>query len=284
MTTIKLDGSGQNMKQLDLIGVLNHDNSSTSPTVARYYDDALNYDEFTGSGLTFDANDVPTGGTIAGATVVESGVVVQKYSGLSLDAVEFYNLASVNDVAGLYAIMLAGNDRIIGTKFSDVLVGGRGNDVMKGANGNDRIYGEAGRDSLTGSGGKDKLIGGGSNDKLDGGRHSDTLIGGAGHDKFVFSTKLGANNVDTVKDFNVAADTIYLENAVFTQTGAEGSDLAAGRFVIGTGAGDANDRIIYDPTTGNLFFDDDGSGADAAVQFAVLSKNLLLTSADFHII
>jgi Ca2+-binding RTX toxin-like protein len=41
-------------------------------------------------------------------------------------------------------------------------------------------------------------------------------------------------------------------------------------FTLGTAAADANDRIVYDQTTGNLLYDADGTGATAAVQFATL--------------
>jgi Ca2+-binding RTX toxin-like protein len=49
-------------------------------------------------------------------------------------------------------------------------------------------------------------------------------------------------------------------------------------------ATDAFDRVIYETDTGNLFYDADGNGAGAAVQFAVLSPGLALTNADFFVI
>lgn len=46
---------------------------------------------------------------------------------------------------------------------------------------------------------------------------------------------------------------------------------------------DAFDRIMYETDTGRLYFDADGSGAGACVQFATLAANLALTSADFFV-
>jgi hypothetical protein len=46
-------------------------------------------------------------------------------------------------------------------------------------------------------------------------------------------------------------------------------------------AQDADDRILYDPATGLLAYDADGSGAGAAIAFARLSAGLSLTAADF---
>ena len=51
----------------------------------------------------------------------------------------------------------------------------------------------------------------------------------------------------------------------------------------GTGAGDATDRIIYDNTTGDLFYDADGSGVCAQVKFAHVTPLTALTNNDFII-
>jgi serralysin len=62
--------------------------------------------------------------------------------------------------------------------------------------------------------------------------------------------------------------------------------LAASAFAANTTglAGNADDRIIYETDTGKLFYDADGSGAGAAVQFAVLTGNPTITNADFVVV
>jgi serralysin len=70
-----------------------------------------------------------------------------------------------------------------------------------------------------------------------------------------------------------------LDHTIFTglATGA----LPAGALVIGSAAQDANDRIIYNPATGAVTFDSNGSGAGGAIQFATLSHGLALAAHDF---
>ena len=115
---------------------------------------------------------------------------------------------------------------------------------------------------------------------------NDALWGQTGMDRFVFNTGLNAaTNIDKIMDFAVVDDTIWLENAIFTALGAAGALPAAALAANAAGvAGDASDRIIYETDTGKLFYDADGTGAIARVQFATLSVGLALTSFDFLVI
>ena len=118
---------------------------------------------------------------------------------------------------------------------------------------------------------------------IDGKGGSDTLRGSNGQDFFVFSSALGTGNVDTLADFSVTADTLRLENAVFTAFGTTGALSATAFSANAAGvAQDASDRIIYDTTTGGLFYDADGTGATSAIQFAAMAAGLSVTNADFR--
>ena len=87
----------------------------------------------------------------------------------------------------------------------------------------------------------------------------------------------GGGNVDTIFDFEAGVDKIRLDDAVFA--GVTSANLAS-VFVAGTAAQDADDRIIYDPATGALYYDGDGNGAGAAIQFATLTGAPLISASD----
>ena len=136
--------------------------------------------------------------------------------------------------------------------------------------------------NLTGNEFGNEVYGNNGANVLNGGGAADYLVGYGGADSFAFTTALGGGNIDILADFSVADDTILLENAVFT--GLANGALAAGAFVTGAAAGDADDRIVYNSATGQIFFDADGNGAGAAVQFATVNAGTILTAADFMVI
>jgi serralysin len=126
------------------------------------------------------------------------------------------------------------------------------------------------------------ILGNAGSNILDGKAGADTLLGGAGVDTFAFTTAPGAGNVDRIGDFAVGTDKIALDDAVFAGLGGPGG--LAGAVVTGTAAADADDRIIYNAATGQLFYDADGSNAGAAVLFATLQGAPSLSASDFQVI
>ncbi|WP_120785121.1 calcium-binding protein [Kumtagia ephedrae] len=165
----------------------------------------------------------------------------------------------------------------VATFVDFVLAAGVEVEVMKTTN----SKGFAGVD-LTGNEFAQEIFGNAGANRLDGKGGSDTLTGSAGPDTYVFSSALGAGNVDTIVGYNVASDTIELASAIFTVLGA--GPLAAEAFVANAAgaATAAAHRIIYDTDSGALLYDADGNaGGSSAVQFASLAPGLSLTSADF---
>ena len=140
---------------------------------------------------------------------------------------------------------------------------------------------------LIGNGNANVLSGLGGNDTLYGGRGNDTLTGGAGADRFVFDARPDAKaNLDTVTDFTSGSDVLVLDRSVFKAFALVGA-ISAEAFWSGAGvsaAHDADDRLIYNTTTGALFYDADGIGRGAAVQIALLAGNPDLAFSDFQIV
>lgn len=209
-------------------------------------------------------NDTLSGG--AGNDTLNGGAGADRLSGGSGVDTASYAGAAKGVVASLKSVSSNTNDAA-GDRYSSI----------------ENLGGSNYSDKLTGNDVANRLHGGNGDDTLNGGLGRDVLIGGSGRDTFVFDTKLGSTNIDTIDDYSVRDDRIVLDNDIFTKAGAIG-DLAAGAFRIGTGAQDASDRIIYDNTSGKLWYDADGSGSGRAIQFAVLDENLAMNAGDFDII
>ncbi len=174
-----------------------------------------------------------------------------------------------------------GDDTLIGGADNDFLVAGNGNDSIDGGSGNDTIDGGIGTDILIGGDGNDRLNGNSGNDSLDGGTGNDILTGGTGSDRFTFNSS--TEGIDTISDFSVVDDTIFVSAAGFGGGLVAGAAIAANQFVIGTAATTSSQRFIYNQGNGFLFFDQDGTGAIAGVQIATLNTGLSLTNADIFV-
>lgn len=148
------------------------------------------------------------------------------------------------------------SNRLYGGPGNDLLFGGAGNDVLSGDAGNDRLYGVGGRD---------------------------TLSGGSGMDVFIFSGS-PISGAKAITDYNVVQDQIVLYKNIFAAAGPSGTlrPDAFTRNLDGL-ATDAEDRIIYNVNTGQLYYDSDGSGAGGSILIANLTPRLSLTASDFVI-
>jgi Ca2+-binding RTX toxin-like protein len=134
------------------------------------------------------------------------------------------------------------------------------------------------------SGGTANVLNGGlGNDTLDGGLGKDSLTGGGGADHFEFSTALdAAANVDRIIDMVAGTDKIALDNDIFTVL-AVAASLTDGFLAFGTAAADADDYLIYDRASGQLWYDADGSGSSLQVLFAIVANKPLLSATDFYV-
>ena len=188
---------------------------------------------------------------------------------------------------GIESIVSSGQTRLLGDwhanslDFSSVTLTGKV--VINGGGGDDLIIGSAGNDTIVG--------GDWGNQTIDGGAGNDVLCGGSGADNYRFSSALNAStNVDRIKDFVSAIDKFMLDDDIFA--GLPAGTLSADAFASGKGmtsATSASQRVIYNMTTGMLYWDADGkpaSGPDvAAVAFAQVASpsRTTLRASDFQI-
>jgi len=204
-----------------------------------------------------------------------------------------------------------GNDQVDGGRGQDILYGGSGTDIMWGgdpdgwwSNDDDKLYGEDGNDFLSGQAGNDLLSGGlgndycwgdSGNDSLTGGAGNDTLTGGEGVDKFIYNTNAAfttsAVGVDIITDFTIGQrDKIVLDKTTFPKI----SSVAGTGFSINSEFAKVNSDalaatsaadIVYNSTTGALFYNQNGTAAGfgTGAKFLTLTNKPVLTENQFLI-
>lgn len=122
------------------------------------------------------------------------------------------------------------------------------------------------------------LIGGDGNDSPEGGAGNDLLFGSlwstgdGAADVFVFdSAGIGVTNYDKIVGFEAdGLDRIELDPAVFSALQGPLLDSQFRAVAGAVDALDADDFILFDSRTGNLWYDPDGSGVAAKILFAKL--------------
>jgi Ca2+-binding RTX toxin-like protein len=303
------------------------DNILTGNDYANTLDGAAGADNLIGGAgndtyVVDNAGDVVTEDSGDGTDTVQSSI---NYTlGSAIENLTLTGKAAINGTGNDLDNTLTGNaaaNVLNGGIGNDNMVGGKGNDtyyvdatgdaVTEAANaGTDTIitslstysisaltnlenlsyYGSSNA-ILTGNALINTLTGGTGNDTLAGGLGNDILTGGAGNDTFVFNTVANASkNKDIITDFVSGTDVIQFSKAIFTGLGTSAGSLTSDQFWSGAGvtkAHDADDRIIYNTTSGALYYDADGSGkAAAAVQVALIgaSSHPTLAYTDMAII
>ena len=178
-----------------------------------------------------------------------------------------------------WSITITYANTIHGTATADAFIGGSDADLISGLDGADIIAGGGGNDIVFGGADNDTLRGGHGNDTLNGGDGRDTLSGKAGADIFVFDATPIAANLDRIIGFSHVHDTIYLDDAAFAKL--KPGALKAKFFFEGWNAHDGNDRVIYQPKTGELFYDRNGDHRGGVKPIALLDPHLHLNATDF---
>jgi trimeric autotransporter adhesin len=207
-------------------------------------------------------NDLFVAGSTGGNDVIDGGA--------GRDSIEFKERATsaitVDFVSG--TITGGSSGTISFTSIERVLAG----------NFNDTLSGNAAAQTLTGQGGSDTLWGAGG---------TDTLWGATGADAFVFR-EMGTANADRISDFASGSDKVHLDDAAFAAIGAMGNFAAAdARFKANSSgtATETNDRVVFNTSTGQLYYDADGSGSGAGAQLiATVQAGASVASTDIVVV
>jgi Ca2+-binding RTX toxin-like protein len=112
----------------------------------------------------------------------------------------------------------------------------------------------------------------------------DQITLGAGADTLVFNS---ATSSDVVTGYSVTNDSISLSKTAYSALGVPGA-LSSGEFLSGAGitaAAAPGERVIYNTTTGDLYYDADGNVAgSAAVLIGTFTGAPTLVVAEFTIV
>ncbi|MFT4183274.1 MAG: VWA domain-containing protein [Rhizobium sp.] len=294
-------------------GITNITDTRIENAIGTGYNDTL-----IGNGL---ANVLTGGGGNDTYYVQGAEDTVVEAAGAGIDLVQSTGTFTLG--ANVENLTLLGTDAINGTgnALANMIVGNRGNNILDGGAGADKLIGGIGNDTYivdnagdtvteSAGGGVDTVkssvshtlaanvenlvltgtaaingIGNSLANTITGNAASNILTGGAGADAFVFNTAPKSTNIDHITDFVAKDDVIHLENAIFTALTQTGTLADTAFYANATGtAHNTSDRIVYDTATGKLYYDQDGTGSAAAVQFAVLDTKPTITHDDFFVV
>lgn len=230
------------------------------------------------AGNTLTGNDLDnrlTGG--AGIDIISGGLGADAMDGKGGD--DTYHVDNVNDTT----TDSAGNDKVI-TSVTYTL----GTGIEKGTLlefGALDLTGNASDNTLIGNASNNILAGGEGADILDGKGGVDTLTGGGGADQFFFHDSNG--QAETVTDFVHGTDRIAVDPTEVLFSAFTANNLFNVTAIGGT-TGSTEAQLIFETTTGKLYFDVDGdtAGGDPAFVIGTLATGigLTLTGADFTFI
>jgi hypothetical protein len=134
---------------------------------------------------------------------------------------------------------------------------------------NNRFYGNEANNDFRGRAGADQFVGCGGVDKF---------YGGSGPDRFFFTkAELDRSKVDQVLDYQ-PSDTLYLTPDIMGFDLLPVGRLSPFLLALGTKATTLEHRVIYDPKSGYLKVDPDGSGPSTPMYAGFIGGNKSITS------
>jgi Ca2+-binding RTX toxin-like protein len=211
-------------------------------------------------------NDSMTGGAGNDVFIVNGADTLSEAPGGGVDTVRV-STGNWTLAAEFENLVLTGSGFFAGTgnAVANAITGNSGDNVLNGFNG---------ADTLSGGAGADTLVGGAVGDSMDGGADSD-----------IFAYTTFTQGVDTIAGYVDREDAIAVSAAGFGGGLVANSLLAASAFTSNNdgAATDAAHRFIWESDARTLWFDQDGTGATAAVALATFTGAVTLTAGEIFI-
>jgi hypothetical protein len=219
-----------------------------------------------------DAILIETAGGLHTSITNAAGAVIDSFSGRAI--IGFggsFRLVNHGKIVGGIGDEDGANDVIINPgKITGSVELGSGNDTFNGSGGTSGV--------IFAAGGNDRIIAGRGQVSVHLGTGKSTVTGGPGHDKFFFDDLLLFGQIDRFTNFDPSRDKFVLSESAFAGIGPIGGTLAATEFHIGAHAVTAAQHIIYNPSTGLIYYQPD---VGPEVAFAKVGAHLALTHGDF---
>jgi Ca2+-binding RTX toxin-like protein len=212
-----------------------------------------------------DGDDVMEGGAGANTFIGNLGYDRATYAN-SDSAVTVDLTNSANNSGGAQGDWFSSVENVTGSAHDDTLRGSQTGNVLDGGAGNDRLFGFAGNDNIYGGSGADWL---------EGGAGKDVLAGGGDNDVFYLASIADAG--DTIADFHPGADKIALSASGFGLASLADLSFISG---VGVAPGTGQSTLIYNTSSGQLFWDADGNGTQKAQLLVTLTDAPPLTQDD----
>lgn len=213
------------------------------------------------------------------------GIDTASYSDAASGVVVNLGLSSAQNTISAGHDLLSDIENLIGSNYHDRLIGNSLNNEISGGSGADQLYGRAGNDILSGGSGRDLLLGNAGDDILIGDAGNDTIRGGTGADTIILNSLSG---IDDILDFSPDEDLLQLDQSIFTGLSETGDELDSSDFVTAdvltfnevlSGA-----SILYEKSTGSIYYDADGGTADNATLIATVTDWLTLSNTNIDLI
>jgi len=251
----------------------------------------------TGFGLTYDANQQLTGGSVNSIFFQQpmpDGSFFQSSLNVhGIAAAPFATWVATDATQTALSTILSGNDQISGNDLAhadvihgyggnDLIYGSGGADTLWGGDGDDVIYaqtppnilaaasaaptylrGEAGNDTITGGPAFDDINGNQGNDSLHGGDGGDWVVGGKDDD-----VQFGDAGADVVWG-NLGNDTLDGGDGNDQVRGGQGDDSVSGGAGDDYVSGDRGNDTITGGAGADLFHDSQDAGIDRVLDFHI---------------